>query len=428
MNTPTIEPSPEPIVVKEHEYIWPSEVSLSGIGGQFLRFKWVYLGLVLLGAIGNYLYNSSQTPVWRAKASILLPIQMGTPSMLLSARQGPTQGTMVAGLLKSDRMATEVGKAIGMNKVDAGDKLQIEVLDTASQVTIAFADADRERAKKALNAAIETLETMQSESGFDMSTNLANNLESALRQRQRELEAAENAVTAFRQQLTIPITPTDPTASSLFAELNAKQMELGSLQQQLQALQANVKQAAEMATDASGDNIVLTNMRNRVAEKESQLVQARVTGGDQNPQIRRLEEELQALKDQLSRETERHVSAVSQGLDRRTQDMVTRRAMLQWQVERLQKMSDDAPKEVREYERLARNAQVLNQVVSELRVRYESEKVRAESTARNWTVVDHPYIERKPVNVRPLYSSALGALFGFIAAFGLTRIPLLRKR
>lgn len=368
---------------------------------------------VVLGGGGGALFVLLSPPIYRAQMNLLTVTESeaAAASMASAILPGaPDPQLILKGVVLSNSSLTAISKATGIEKRDLEEGLILETDGPRAQVAISWEDRDDKLAIKVIEAARVALEELQKKVAFTSASQEARNLESAIKQKDEELAKAEASLAAYQRTMKAPVAANDLSSLALyFRQKNELETQLGTVRRQLD----QAKQRANItAEQAELPNAVPTAQawRNKLAETEHQLRVLQITKGPLDPDVVRLKKEVAETRSRLEREVKEYLMSVREGIDSSVAAYQAQIVVLEWQIARVEEIYKDAPEEVIELTRRAREVETLGSVLQQLRLQFERARVRSEVDRVRWSVLDDPYLLDRPTNKRYGRTGGLVAL------------------
>ncbi|MEP0767106.1 MAG: hypothetical protein HRF45_11265 [Fimbriimonadia bacterium] len=434
-------PSPQPSYAEDE---------ILGALGRLWRAKWLILILaVLVGAL-TLLVTYLLPPVWKAKATVMLPLRSPSPLVMTpgmvdtsavgNVLGGPSPLRMLAAMLESETVLQEVTKATGLTRKKLLDIRDVDDRETGNTITISIRHGDRELALKAVRAHLEALRKLTVQLNVPPVTSDAGTLQQALDEKSRELAEAEERLEKFQSSVaTAPIVATPNQAggtavvlpAAWLNQLTDAQVELKRMNAVIDGHLQRIEKQSGKAVEFPTDIAAAKPWRDRLIGLEYELRMALVSSAPDSPHIKRIQEQIGITRAELGAQVTKYLQALRDDLlDPATDlkgeglaDSVASRVGLEARIEALRRLVDLAPKEAKEYQRLLRDVTTLGAIVQQLRTNLEIVRLQVERDPILWQVMDEPGIYDRPVNKRYVFYPALGALGGALlgCVIGLAR-------
>jgi uncharacterized protein involved in exopolysaccharide biosynthesis len=136
------------------------------------------------------------------------------------------------------------------------------------------------------------------------------------------------------------------------------------------------------------------------------------------------QKEINVTKSQLQSQIAKELTSINEKLDPNMASLEAKRLLLQYQHDLLLKMSNIAPKEAVDFQRLVREALAQADLYKDIRGRYETARIQAQVERAKWSVLAEPYILEGATNKTFVRNILLGVLLGLLA----TSLLLYRKQ
>ncbi len=383
---------------------------------QTLRRNAGRLALWVIGLMGlAYLFTAISKPIYEARATLLLPLTERTanPFDFIPKADANPLGVL-QGVLLSETAIREIAKGAELLPGELRKKLEVEQDAPRSQLVIRARGVDSEQTLKIVRQSVQSLARLDRDLGFSLASRQAEILREALDKGKEDVRGAEDRLLAYQRKSRTAPDPEDPFGvSGYLRKLQELQLELGSVEKELQALR-------QSAVDRGPNVEVPTGLpqldvwREKLSEKEFDLRLAETKLQPSAPELVRLREEVSAAREQLEEEVRRSILAVEKNIDVEVAGLEARRVVLQWQVEEARKLAERAPGEAVEFQRLLREVNSAAEVLHKLTADYEDTRLTAEIDKIKWTLLEEPFLLEEPVNRRFIFNMALGGMLGFV--------------
>lgn len=389
-------------------------------------------GIIVFGVICAVIavgLTSYMKPMYQAEASLLMATQSQSANPLASVlgKADANPLNVLRGIIRSRSALERIAKATNTDIKDIEKAIAANVSGDENQLNITVQwKKDKDMAKRIAQATIDTLDQMKKEIGFSVANRQSQLLETQIREKQADLEAAEKSVKEFQKIMKAPVDPTSPAS---LAELMKQRKQLEG---DLEALRITINEAKKQAQRVAGSSVDLPtglpnadDWRNRVVKAEYDLRIAEVKLGPEAPDVVRLRRELQITRDQLQKEISNYLKSVSSNVDADIVQLEAQRIVLEWRVASVREMATAAPDEAAELQKRLREVAALTSVLQSLRQQYELKKIEEVGDV-SWSVLEPPFFpEEEPINKNFVRNGGVGFFAGvFFAMMG----TILRQR
>ena len=256
----------------------------------------------------------------------------------------------------------------------------------------------------------------------------------------KEAEEARNKFAAYQKEHGI-YSP-DEQARLAVNKMNAFDDAIGNMRVQQQSSQARADSAAAQLGDINvssqslkiNNNENVQNLRAKIVDAEVNLVDLRQQYTEENPNVIKAEERLNALKQSLSQEVNALVASKYTTINPTQESLIKDQVNAQVDIEvskaseaavtkrrdEKAKELDNFPQEVQEYMNLQRDAVIKEGIYTDLIKQMENNKIRQAMDSMDIQVVDKanlPFAE-KPIWPRPKLITAAGFALGCLLTIG----------
>ncbi|MCG9895587.1 MAG: hypothetical protein MH204_08950 [Fimbriimonadaceae bacterium] len=365
-----------------------------------MQTRWRLCAAIVAGslAVGVALHFLTP-PTWRAVGTILIAQRDSAPGVA-SAIPGLAQDPIriLAGVLESERAKTNVSEAL---KIDYEDLSYVVRANPANgQITITKVDENREIAAQIVEKLIEQLGEIETEIGFTEADREARNLKTALEERRKVMADLELQVVAFMRSAKTSPDPDNPLAAQQYVtQLKDLQIQKASLEAQLEALKQNsiklAQRGAKLPVDSTSD---LSAWRRKLDDAVYQLNVLRISEGERSPSVMKAKETVRVAEAELQKQAARALQAANEGVDAQYLDVLARKVVVDSQIASLTPLVEKAPDEGLQLQRLRTQLDTAMGAVELAERKYETARLNADASRVKWSVLDQPYVERRPVN------------------------------
>jgi uncharacterized protein involved in exopolysaccharide biosynthesis len=398
----------------------------------FFSFVWkkkipIGLGGLALGVIA-FLYTYLLPPVWRAATVILLPQPMSGSSLpsaaaVLGSDADPL--AIIQGIIQSHPAQKYVSEQTGMSVPEVLSQVAVTTNGPNQQVMVTFDDRRKAYALKVVQSVLDILTELSGKTDVSQAATQARYYEEAVHKKAKDLADAEAAVLKFQQQtITAPDPSTPFSGTGYTRRLRDNEFDLQSTKQ---AIDVAKKQAALQGSSSSAVPTALTaNQRwfRKLTDLQYELGVLDTRLGPQAPEVVAKQKEINVTKSQLQSQIAKELTSINEKLDPNMASLEAKRLLLQYQHDLLLKMSNIAPKEAVDFQRLVREALAQADLYKDIRGRYETARIQAQVERAKWSVLAEPYILEGATNKTFVRNILLGVLLGLLA----TSLLLYRKQ
>lgn len=390
----------------------------------FKRYWRSICALTLLTGGGAALKEYLAPIKYRGTTSILViaPNLSGTAGQLavLNASAATPLRT-IKGVMTSDRATRAIIDKFHLDWRKFEYEFEVTDESQTNQLQISYDSTDPKLILNLLQFAVDELADLDKEFNFSVGTKQAVALGEEVKKKEKEVEHAEDALLKLQKSQRTISDPTDPKSISAYLENYQKlEMQLGAVNVQLKVLREQLNSAAADANIPSSIPPAIA-WQKKLSDVEYRLRVARTTMGEQNPEIVRLKRIEEQTKEQYKNDVQKYLTSVNKNLDPNVALLESKRILLEYQTNQARELARIAPDEGLKLAREVTEVLTLRKVLATLRGQYEQAKIEAEVSKVRWSVLDPPYIERKPVNKRyriPVLASSsvvftLSMLVGF---------------
>lgn len=404
------------------------EVYLSDVLGAIWSRKWLYLAIVLVAGGGTLVYTIVIPPLWRARAAILLaqPESPRTAIPILQTQQvQPIK--VLKGVLESDTAIGRLRELSGYSYRDTRDKLDVVDETQANQLIITFKDKNSSLAQRSVETCLELLEELDSQMSFNVAERQAELLKTAIDEKTKELEAAQQRLVDFQKTMRVPIKPEKPEETgTLLKTITELELNLVGVQKELSEAKAQAKKSAQDITLPSALPASET-WRQKLVDLQYALRIAEINEGDDSPNVKRLREEIVATRKQLEEEISKTLRSINSNIDKSVAELEAKRVVLTWQLAHAKELAQVAPNEAAQAQRLLYEVNVLEEVLTNIRAQYEKAMIDSQVAKIRWSVLEKPHIEERAINKRYALYPAIGVLAGILLVFSIAIIGEFRR-
>ncbi len=391
----------------------PQEVDFAELKRFFKRYRVpILLGAVLFGG-GGVLKSWREPPRFGARAVVFtLPDRGDAAVSLLIGRDNATALQMMKGVIQTETATKAIMAESGIKRNIVEDKLDLKVDGLTKQLAIqcdALSSADNMKLVTAAYHALqrETRKLMTTAAGAQ-----AKEYENVLKQRERELQDAIDALVKFAKNMK-----TGPDARFFIENLRQLEAQQGSVSKQLEEVMSKARQSADEALKLPTSLPNIEPLRQRVLNKRYDLLVAKQTFGDESPRVTALTKELRVAEAEVQKEVQKYIQSINLNIDPATATLASQKYVLDWQLAEAKRVAADAPAEAARYAQLQTEIDIRGDIVKAIRTKWEEAKVGAVSQDIKWSTLDAPYQDSDPSNKK--YSSTFMkyGVLGLVAMF-----------
>ncbi|MBS1726613.1 MAG: hypothetical protein JST51_07815 [Armatimonadetes bacterium] len=382
--------------------------------------------LTLLAGVGAAAKEYFAATKYRGTTSILVI----TPNVSASLSQlavlnasAATPLRTIKGVVMSDRETRAIIDKFGLDWHKFEYEFQVTDESQTNQLVISYDSTDQKKILDLLQFTIDKLGELDEQFNFSVGTRQAVELGKELKKKEKDLASEEDKLLALQKTMKTASDPTDPQSIVAYLEAYQKlEMQLGGVKTQLKALRDQLETAA---ADTSVPSAIppAVAWQKKLSEVEYRLRVARTTMAEENPEVVRLKRIEEQTKEQYQNDVKKYLTSVNKNLDPTLATLESKRILLEYQTAQARELARVAPEEGLKLGREVTEVLTLRKVVTNLRAQYEQAKIEAEVSKVRWSVLDPPYIERKPVNKRyriPVLA-AMGVVFTISMIVGFAR-------
>jgi polysaccharide biosynthesis transport protein len=417
-----------------------------------LKWRWLFLFVVLLCVLAGALSAYLTTPLYKARAVLELnpePVKLVQMGDSVEPRTSdPDFLALQVGLMKSRAVAERVARRLNLNSNDrflggetaapaSQDAVVAALRDgfsasgTASSrlMEVTFVHPDPGIAAQVANGFAESFIESNLERQFDATAYSRKYLQQRLATTREKLETSEAQLMAYARQANIlnivsseGASSSDAAGSSLAAtNLMALNQQLAEAQNARIAAEQRYQQAGGASAAASLNNPVVQTLEQQRAQLRGEYQKGLQTFGPQHPQLVELQNQIDALGQQIAQAQSRTSSATSGALRADYVAAVNRERQLQGKIQQLQSQVMDLGDRSIQYNILKREVEANRNLYNALLQRLREEDTSA-TRSSSVSVVDtakapgSPFAPNVPRSIT--VALLLGLALGTSAAFG----------
>lgn len=385
--------------------------------------------LVIWGLIGAGLgvgYTLFIPPVWQARSSLLMAKSASmSPGLAIPGVLGGEADPLVRlrGVLESKRSRDRIKKEGNVTEEDLDRRLSIATDKQRDQIVIGFRDRDRERAKRVVASAVDSLRELDGTIGLSVGRQKQQVIDREIVTRASELRSRESELARYQRDNKVSLESKDGTGAtmSLYARLAEAEVSLKSIDRQVETLRRQLLRRARLADSVPTGLPVDEEVRKALLEAELKLQETLGVLGPKHPEVARARSRVAEAQAQLRKSAESALKGVESDLDPTLTELLARQEGGRAEVEALRRLTDSLPEQQKRVAALSREIDALTEMLKALQVQRMQTKLTSELDTIAWSLLDEPYVEPVPVNKTPVRNAVLGfvlALLAGIVAFG----------
>ena len=328
-------------------------------------------------------------------------------------------------------------------------KLKIENIKQTNLIKVTAKGKTPEEAQMISQHVVDNFLIMMTDMNKETQSLLVQFLDGRVQEAKKEAEDARKKFADYQKEHGI-YSP-DEQAKLVVTKMSAFDEAIGNMRVQQQANQAKVDSAAAQLGDIKAssqklkinDNANVQNLRAQIVASEVDLVGLRQQYTEENPNVIKAEEKMNALKQALSQEVNALVASKYTTLNSTQQNLIKEQLEAQVAIE-VSKSSEAAiakqrdekakeldtfPQEVQEYMNLLRDTTIKEGIYTDLIKQMENNKIRQAMDSMDIQVVDKANLpfEEKPVWPKKKLIVIIGMIIGCLLSFVDGLIIYLRK-
>ena len=445
-----------------------SIINYRGIFQTAISIKFILLAIIIVCTVASILVAFMMPKIYQSTTLVQIKTTPPTPISTLGAAVGVdisdndsnnNSPEKYIELMKSKAVVQPI-----INKMDISDeakekmsasgfaKSNLEITNTkkTNLITINAYGKTPEEAQMIAQAVPENLRQLFDKLNKEGSADNLKFLEEQVIEAKKNMEIAENNLSAYQQEKKI-YSP-DDQVKAIIDNLNKYDNSIAELQAEFDGNSAKLsgvtaqleQQNADLLKYDVSDNANIGNLRESIVNKQVELVGLEQRFTDEHPDIIRVRKELAALKDSLNNEIASAVNSQSvtlspvqsnllqQKLDAETKvaiDNASLEALKNKQASEENNISTLSADTV-EYVRLDREAKIASNVYTALVENYEQTKVQESKNTMNVQVVDEADLPREDMPVKPNKKLIvlLGFAVGIVLAMGCIVVVYTRRQ
>jgi uncharacterized protein involved in exopolysaccharide biosynthesis len=389
----------------------------------FFSFIWkkkIPVGLIGLAvAIIALLYTVVVPPIWRAATVILLPLPTSSSSLpsaasVLGSDADPL--AIIQGIIQSHPAQRYVADQSGMSVGEVLNRVAVTTNGPNQQVMVTFDDSRKKYALKVVQSVLDILTDLSGKTDVSQAATQAKYYEQAVHQKAQDLAEAEDRVLKFQEKtITAPDPSTPFSGIGYTRRLLDNEFDLKSVTQSIAVAKKQAEQQGKSNADIPSALASSGRWRSKIVDLQYNLSVAETKFGPEAPEVISIKKEIDVTKAQLQSEIAKELISINEQLDPNVASLEAKRLLLEFQHDYLVKMSNIAPKEAVDFQRLVREALAQADLYKDIRARYESARIQAQVERAKWSVLAEPYVLESPTNKTYVRNVFLGFLLGLVA-------------
>ncbi len=412
------------------------------------RRFWLIIEVTVAVAIAAALAAQVQTPIYRSTALIALmraTTQRGMPAPPQTTEQSDpklqVRRITSATVLDRVRINLELGGPVRGLQEKITARI-VEESQNSNVVAINATDADPLRAQRIANEVADVYIAEAEKSGTYATGRAIEFVDEQLASMREQLAAQERAIEDFKQRNPPEARQSDAGAGvrlgrvlSVDAELENIDIQIKELTAQLARTKAELaKTPAMLEVEKRTRNPLGTSLRGQISQLEVERVAKLAEYTEEAPEIRRLDQQIENLKQLLENEQGRVVEEVQEEVNSVYSQLESRRAELEYTLHGLKARRDvlerlkgehsqeieTLPSQQTELARLERKRSILESLYNMLQSRYYELQIAKAQQPRTVELLQPASEPTSPVEPnKPMYYAVglvLGVILGLIFA------------
>lgn len=408
-----------------------------------LRRRWFYLPLcLLLSWVAVWSYIRHQVPIYASKTTLLIkPALMIDQSDIINdqgaqGRSEPVPIITQLAILEHPSMRNAVIERLRLSRITA-DYLSIQAKQSGetNMVNVTVEDSSPQVAQDAANTVSHLYLEKTRASNQSSIANARRYLERKLKEKETALDTKqrelENAKTLYSSpDVATLMQQTTTSLGVVSASLQDTQVQRQVAQERVQLLRQRLTQTEQafLSTLPSQPNPLLDSLRSQLASLEIERVNRLKIYKPGEPEIRKIDEEIQSMRDQYSRSLQESINsehALSQQTVRRDlfvkiaeaqadlASLTTRERALKGATADLKRKVNELPHKERIITKLTQEVALLSASYDQLNGKYQELGIQEETKSANGELIEPaglPHIPIRPQNVQLYLSGTLAGL------------------
>lgn len=414
-----------------------------------MKRKWSILIIFLAATVTSYLVSSRMTPIYEATSTVLVKQEMGgqeLPFLADFSGLGRNATQNYVEILKSRSLLERVLARIGWNiPTDSGEfealrsSISIQPVQGTDTIRITVQSEDPRRAMILANAMVDVFIEQNQLTNQEAARSAKEFISAQLKVAEGRLRLAEDALLAYKLNQRV-VEPSE--------EVKAQIEKIVSLQKLQAETEVGIQQAASelaqirkeigaqdpmlVASRTVTTNPLIQEYKAKLSDLEAQLAGAREKYTDKHPTVLSLKAEIAEIRDRLSSEVARIVSAettspnpVHQALLQKLAEaqaelvgLEARKAALEKLVATNEAAMANFPRKEMDLARLTREQRVAEEIYVMLLTKYEEMRITEAMKVANIQRLDDARLPTRPVKPRKMLNTLIAGFLGLFVGVG----------
>ena len=324
---------------------------------------------------------------------------------------GAGAGAIAAGTLKNQKLPSEIGAFLG--------GLSVRRIPTTSLMEVSFESTDPQLAARILNAHLDNYIEQNYKGRYEATADATKWLQSELDELSVKMRRSEDALIQYQRNNQIWAVDDKNDKSNVtterLADLNKELTDAQSDSLKKQALYEFAKSGNLDAVPQLRDNSVLQDMQKKRADLSIQYTDAVNQYGPNFPKVQRLQVQMKALDDQMTRERQGIIAQLeSEYREAKQHEDLLSRALDEQKTE-VNGMSE----KMIQYNILKREAEANKTLYDSLETKLKEAQISSGLKSSNIRIVDPAMIPSTPSRPAKTRNIVLGFLVGLVGGIGL---------
>ncbi len=308
-------------------------------------------------------------------------------------------------------------------------QFSVEQVRNSRLVDVSYESYDPQLASQIVSTALRQYLEMTHRSKYEATLRAAESMAPELNELKSAAEKASRALLEFQRSHEGvefgTTTAPGPNGTQTTISGNPLSVRVAELNQQLTAAMADrLQQESYLHLLENGNNDALPQMKDdpviqgiatRIADSRAQLAQALAVYGENNPQVKKLQMQVEELNSQMQVERGRIAAHVRSAYN----SAVRREELIQKTLRELKGPLDASNANIAQYDALKREADATSNLYTELSSRIKELGVSGSLNANNIRVVDQARVPELPSGPHRIRMLLAGLLFGIVGGVGL---------
>ena len=366
---------------------------------------------VVAGAIFG-LAQPSQTTTF---ASLMLSPNIADAGDALKggiSPDAPSPIFVLKGILESHSCLSRIVTKTNRTEESLRNLLQIKPINKELRLEITVKTTNPKEGLTILNSEIDYLGQETNRVSYNLGTQQAALLKSAIGQRQAELETAQQALKQFQQTFSSALEPEIARSRVLTLESS-----LATVKAKYDATLKIARGTVNLAGGYDTSEGTLTLQRHMVMDADVALREAEITMSSTSARVRYLREKAKLAHESLDKAIAVYKKAVEDNLEPSVAKVKVELLTLTIELEQARLLSKNSAEDTMHAANLRREVETLTAVLKGLRTDYEKARTSALGHAINYAVLDAPYVKEKQGQLDKIIKFG-GLAFGlFVTAY-----------